>query len=111
MPAWANIFFPQGIGREREPNEPFSVTGVLPAARISGTRSRDRFMRLLMVLAVPTLTCTITACGRPFMRYAPCAMATARFSCGTRIGLGTLALVFLARLNASTIGGKSVPGL
>ena len=38
-------------------------------------------------------------------------MPTARFSCGTSTGLGTLALVFLARLNASTIGGKSVPGL
>ena len=30
-----------------------------------------------------------------------CAMATARFSCGTRTGFGTLALVFLARLKAS----------
>src|SRR5665213_3502870 len=38
-------------------------------------------------------------------------MLTARFSCGTSTGLGTLALVFLARLKASTIGGKSVPGL
>src|SRR5665213_22543 len=38
-------------------------------------------------------------------------MPTARFSCGTSTGLGTLALVFLARLKASTIGGKSVPGL
>ena len=33
-------------------------------------------------------------------------MPTARFSCGTRIGFGTLALVFLARLNASTIGAE-----
>src|SRR5665213_3623644 len=37
-------------------------------------------------------------------------MATARFSCGTSTGLGTLALVFLARLKASTMGGTSVPG-
>ena len=52
----------------REPNVPFSVIGVRPAARMSGTRSRDRLVRLLMVLAVPTLTCTITACGRPVIR-------------------------------------------
>jgi hypothetical protein len=38
-------------------------------------------------------------------------MATARFSCGTRTGRGSLALLSRARLNASTMGGKSVPGL
>ena len=68
MPAWSNISWPQWIWREREPNEPFSVIGVRPAARISGTRSRDRLTRLLIVLPVPTLTCTITACGRPVIR-------------------------------------------
>ena len=65
MPAWSNISWPQWIWREREPNEPFSVTGVRPAARISGTRSRERLIRLLIVFPVPTLTCTITAGGRP----------------------------------------------
>ena len=38
-------------------------------------------------------------------------MATARFSCGMTSGVGTLALDCLARLKASTIGGKSVPGI
>ena len=47
---------------------PFSVIGVRPAMSISGTRSRDRLIRLLMVLAVPTVVCTITACGRPVIR-------------------------------------------
>src|SRR5258708_694227 len=67
MPAWSSIPWPQWTGREREPNWPFSVIGVRPAARINGTRSRDRLIRLLIVLPVPTLTCTITACGRPVM--------------------------------------------
>jgi hypothetical protein len=68
MPAWSNISCAQWIGREREPNSPFSVIGVRPAQSTSGTRSRDRLVMLLIVLAVPTLTCTITACGRPFIR-------------------------------------------
>ena len=38
-------------------------------------------------------------------------MATARFSCGTSTGRGTLAPLSLARAKPSTIGGKSVPGL
>src|SRR5262245_53487534 len=38
-------------------------------------------------------------------------MAMARFSCGTRIGRGTLAPLSLARAKPSTMGGKSVPGL
>src|SRR5271167_3946155 len=38
-------------------------------------------------------------------------MAIARFSCGTSTGRGSLALLARARLNASTMGGKSVPGL
>ena len=38
-------------------------------------------------------------------------MATARFSCGTSTGRGSLTLPARPRLNASTIGGKSVPGL
>jgi hypothetical protein len=50
MPAWSNISWPQWIGREREPNAPCSVIGVRPAARISGTRSRARLIRLLIVL-------------------------------------------------------------
>jgi hypothetical protein len=65
MPAWSNISWPQWIWREREPKLPPSVIGVRPAARISGTRSRERLIRLLIVFPVPTLTCTITACGRP----------------------------------------------
>ncbi len=51
MPAWSNISWPQWIWREREPNLPFSVIGVRPAARISGTRSRETLMRLLMRVA------------------------------------------------------------
>ncbi len=68
MPAWSNISCAQWMGREREPNSPFSVIGVRPAQSSRGMRSRARLVRLLMVLAVPTLTWTITACGRPFMR-------------------------------------------
>ena len=68
MPAWSNISWPHWMGRLREPKTPFSVIGVRPAASNSGTRSRDRLMRLLRVLAVPTVVCTITACGLPVMR-------------------------------------------
>jgi hypothetical protein len=68
MPAWSNISCAQWIGRLREPKLPVSVTGVRPAASSRGTRSRARLIRLLMVLAVPTLTWTMTACGRPVIR-------------------------------------------
>jgi hypothetical protein len=65
MPAWSNISCAQWIWPLREPKSPFSVRGVRPAISITGTCSRRASMRALMVLAVPTLTCTITACGRP----------------------------------------------
>src|ERR1700674_4509444 len=38
-------------------------------------------------------------------------MATARFSCGTMTGRGSLVLLARPRLKASTMGGKSVPGV
>jgi hypothetical protein len=46
---------------------PFSVIGVRPAARITGMLSRLMLIRLLIAFAVPTLTCSITAAGRPVM--------------------------------------------
>ena len=112
MPAWSNISWPHWIGREREPNEPFSVIGVRPAARISGTRSRDEIDEVVERVAgaddwrAPSPPAGGRSSDR---RHAPCRRA--RFSCGTRIGFGTLALVFLARLKASTIGRKVGAGI
>ena len=68
MPAWSNISCAQWIGRLRAPNAPASMIGERPAISSSGTRSRAALASRLMVLAVPTLTCTITACGAPVIR-------------------------------------------
>ena len=68
MPAWSNISCAQWIGRLREPNAPCSVIGERPAMSSRGTRSRAALASRLMALAVPTLTCTITACGDPVIR-------------------------------------------
>src|SRR3954447_7560079 len=64
-----------------------------------------------MQFAVPTLTCTITACARPRTVAKPCAIDTAAFSCGaiTARGLGNPSCS--ARAKASTTDGKSVPEL
>ncbi len=43
----------------------FLVIGVRPAENRMGTFSRAAFMMPQMPLAVPTETCSITACGRP----------------------------------------------
>src|SRR5262245_40241189 len=110
MPAWSNISCAQWIERLRAPNAPASMIGERPAIRISGTRSRLALASMLTVLAVPTLTCTIKACGAPVTSQAPWAMATARFSCGTSTGRGTSVRVSFARAKPSTMGGKSVPG-
>jgi hypothetical protein len=42
--------------RLREAAEPISVNGVLPAATISGMRSRQAFISMQTAFAVPTLT-------------------------------------------------------
>ena len=68
MPAWSNISCAQWMGRLRAPKAPASMIGVRPAISSSGTRSRAALASMLMVLAVPTLTCTITACGSPVTR-------------------------------------------
>ena len=47
----------------RDAGCPFSMYGVRPAATISGTRSRNAFVNAQTALAVPTFTCSITACG------------------------------------------------
>jgi len=52
----------------REAMLPVSVSGVRPAASSSGTLSRAALMRPLIALAVPTVTCTMTAAGLPAMR-------------------------------------------
>ncbi len=75
-------------------------------------RSRAAFISPQIVFAVPTLTCTITACARPVTRWAPCAMPMARFSCVARIGSGNGgAFDSSPRAYASTSGAKSVPAL
>ena len=43
----------------------------------------------MIALAVPTLTCSITACARPVTRRSHAPSPTARFSCGTISGFGT----------------------
>src|SRR5262245_45163087 len=111
MPAWSNISWAQWMGRLRAPNAPCSRIGVRPAISRRGMRSRAALASRLMVLAVPTLTCTITACVRPVIRLAACDMPTARLSCGPRMDRGTPVCRMLARAKPSTMGGKSVPGL
>ena len=56
------------MGRLREAMLPVSVSGVRPAASSTGMLSRAALMMPLMALAVPTVTCTITAAGLPAMR-------------------------------------------
>ena len=68
IPAWSNISCAQWIGRLREPNMPDSVIGVRPAISRIGAWSRLALAAPLTMLAVPTLTCTITACGLPVAR-------------------------------------------
>ena len=68
MPPWSNDSWPQWIERLREAMWPVSVIGVRPAASSSGTLSRAAFIKPQIVLAVPTVTCTITAAGLPQVR-------------------------------------------
>ena len=68
MPPWSNASWPQWIGRLRDAMLPVSVSGVRPAASRTGMLSRAAFMMPLMALAVPTVTCTITAAGLPEIR-------------------------------------------
>jgi hypothetical protein len=51
--------------RSREPGSPSSVTGVRPADIRMGTFARAALMIAFAAFPVPTLTCTITAAGRP----------------------------------------------
>ena len=41
------------------------MIGVRPAVNSTGTCVREALMMAPMPFAVPTVTCTITACGRP----------------------------------------------
>jgi hypothetical protein len=68
MPPWSNDSWPQWIERLRDAMCPVSVIGVRPAASSSGTLSRAAFIKPQMVLAVPTVTCTMTAAGLPQVR-------------------------------------------
>ena len=68
MPPWSNDSWPQWIDTLRDPMCPVSVSGVRPAASSIGTLSRAAFIRPQIVLAVPTVTCTITAAGLPHVR-------------------------------------------
>ena len=65
MPAWSNISWPQWIALSRAPSAPCSNSGVRPAVKNIGTCERAAFIRPHTALAAPTLTCSITACGRP----------------------------------------------
>ena len=68
MPAWSYISWPQWIGRSRLPSRPLSVGGVRPDVKKIGTLSRAALSRPISALAMPTLTWTMTACGRPVTR-------------------------------------------
>ena len=78
------------MGRLREPRKPASVIGFRPAVKSMGTFARAAFMRPPVALAAPTITWTITACGRPVTMAKPWAMATAGVSCGTVTGRGSV---------------------
>ena len=68
MPPWSKDSWPQWIERLRELMCPVSVSGVRPAASSSGMLSRAALIRPFMALAVPTVTCTMTAAGLPQVR-------------------------------------------
>jgi len=68
MPPWSKASWPQWIERLREPTWPVSVSGVRPAASSTGTPSRAAFMSPQIELAVPTVTCTISAASLPEVR-------------------------------------------
>ena len=65
MPAWSYISCAQWMCALREPSAPVSVNGVRPEVSSTGTRSRLASISMLIALAVPTLVCSITACGLP----------------------------------------------
>ncbi len=68
MAPWSRISWPQWIGRSREPSRPDSVIGVRPEVNRIGTSSRAALSRPMSAFAMPTLTWTMTACGRPEAR-------------------------------------------
>ena len=65
MPAWSYISCAHWICALREPSAPVSVNGVRPEVSSTGTRSREALISMLIEFAVPTLVCSITACGLP----------------------------------------------
>ena len=93
------------------PGGPSSVIGVRPAVIKIGTCERAAVMMPQAAFAVPTVTWTITACGRPVASQAPCAMPTATDSCGTTMGRGARLPSASRRAKASTSVAKSVPAL
>jgi hypothetical protein len=87
------------------------VIGLRPALKRMGTLLRAAFMMPPIAFAAPTITWTITACGRPVTIANPCAIATAGTSCGTVNGRGAGCPVASRFAKASMIGAKSVPAL
>ena len=71
MPAWSNISCAQWMFKLRLAADPFSNQGVRPAANSRGMFSRAALIRPHNALAVPTLTCTITACAVPVTKVTP----------------------------------------
>src|SRR5215470_10327867 len=76
-----------------------------------GTCERAAVMTPQEALAVPTVTWTMTACGRPVASQTPWAMPTATDSWGATIGRGARLPSASRRAKASTSVAKSVPAL
>ena len=68
MPAWSNSSCAQWMLMSRAPSAPSSRIGERPAVTSIGTRSRAALATAHTAFAVPTLTCNISACGRPETR-------------------------------------------
>ena len=86
---WSKDSCAQWIGRLRLPCKPASVSGLRPALKRIGTFERAALMMPLTALPAPTITWTMTTCGRPVTIAYPWAIPTAGVSCGIVMGRGT----------------------
>ncbi len=75
-------------------------------------RSRAAFISPQIAFAVPTLTCNITACGRPVIEMGAVRHADGEILVRCEDGLaGTAGRSVCSRPYASASGAKSVPAL
>src|SRR6266850_5122440 len=95
--------------RLRAPGSLSSVSGVRPAVTRIGACARAALMMPPSALAVPTITWTITTCGRPVTMAKPWAIPIAVISCGTVSGRGSTLPSAMRLAYASMSGAKSVP--